>query len=276
MKINRKTEKREHRAWLRDNIATLRAEAARSKLGVARRPNSYLPRLAEAQHSLGQLYWWRHTPASYRMALRQFMQALDNYDRYRGRRDLTLSRLHLLSDLAELSERLDDRSTEEVLLFLLPRYEKMAASAPLVYGEDVAATLRRLGDLYSGMQRFDEAESMYLRSLAESAEFDTEDPQRYLPATAHCRRALGQLYEAMHDDVRAEACYLDAAAVQRELCRDVEVRSLRLRALATTLELLCGLYERRGAEAEAAAHRSEADRCRTEAAAIEAGQTPDS
>jgi len=268
MKIDKKTEKREHRAWLRDRIACLRAEAARCERAVARRPNSYLPRLAETQHALGQFYWWRHTPASYRMALRQFMQALASYDRYRGRRDLTLGRLTLLNDLAQLSERLDDRSAEEVLLALLPRYEAMAATAPLIYGEDVAETLRRLGDLYAGMQRFDEAEHMYLRSLAESAGFDGEDPQRYRPATAQCRRSLGRLYEAMHDDVRAEACYLDAAAMLRELCDDPEVRSLRLRSLALTLELLADLYERRGVDAEAAAHRSEAVRCRTEAAAL--------
>ena len=99
-------------------IARYRKEVALYEKAVARRPNTYLPKLAEAQHELGKFYWWRHTPASYRMALKLFMLALRNYDRYRGRRNLTLGRLYLLDDLAKLSVRLDGRSAEQVTEFL--------------------------------------------------------------------------------------------------------------------------------------------------------------
>lgn len=263
MNADKKAKRKEHRAWLRERIAHYRAEAARYEKAAARRPGTYLPRLAETQHTLGQFYWWRHTPASYRMALRLFTQALRNYDRYGGRRDLTLGRLTLLDDLKQLSARLDDDSAEEVLLGLLPTYEAMARRAPLTYGEEVAATLWQLGNLYTETHRYDEAERMYLRSLAESAEFDGEDPHRYRPATAQCRRSLGRLYEAMHDDARAETAYRASEALLRELCEDTLERCNHLRSLARTLTLLADLYERRGAAAEAA-------RCRAEAEALEA------
>ena len=108
MNSDKRAEREQHRAWLRECIARCRAEVARYEKAVERRPNTYRPRLAEAQHTLGKFYWWRHTPASYRTALRLFTQALRNYDSYRGRRDLTLNRLTLMSDLQQLSLRLDD------------------------------------------------------------------------------------------------------------------------------------------------------------------------
>ena len=135
MNSDKRAEREQHRAWLRECIARCRAEVARYEKAVERRPNTYRPRLAEAQHTLGKFYWWRHTPASYRTAFRLFTQALRNYDSYRGRRDLTLNRLTLMSDLQQLSLRLDDDRAEEVLLGLLSAYESMAAAAPLVYGE---------------------------------------------------------------------------------------------------------------------------------------------
>ncbi len=263
MNAEQRAERQRDRAWLRERIAYYRAEAARYERAVARRPNSYLPDLARAQHELGRYYWWRHTPASYRMALRFFMLALRNYNRYRGRRNLRLDRLTLLDDLKQLSLRLDDDCAEEVLLGLLSIYETMAAEAPLIYGEDAASTLWQLGNLYADARRFEEAERMYLRSLDKSAEFDGEDPHRYRPATAQCRRSLGRLYEDMHDDTRAEESYLASAAMLRELCEDPCERCNHLHSLARTLALLADLYERRGAHAEAA-------RCRAEAAALEA------
>ena len=208
MNSDKRAEREQHRAWLRECIARCRAEVARYEKAVERRPNTYRPRLAEAQHTLGKFYWWRHTPASYRTAFRLFTQALRNYDSYRGRRDLTLNRLTLMSDLQQLSLRLDDDRAEEVLLGLLSAYESMAAAAPLVYGEDVASTFWQLGNLHADARRFGEAERMYLRALDKHAEFDGEDPHRYRPATAQCRRSLGRLYEEMHDDARAEEAYL--------------------------------------------------------------------
>ena len=86
MNSDKRAEREQHRAWLRECIARCRAEVARYEKAVERRPNTYRPRLAEAQHTLGKFYWWRHTPASYRTALRLFTQALRNYDSYRGRR----------------------------------------------------------------------------------------------------------------------------------------------------------------------------------------------
>lgn len=127
MNSDKRAEREQHRAWLRECIARCRAEVARYEKAVERRPNTYRPRLAEAQHTLGKFYWWRHTPASYRTALRLFTQALRNYDSYRGRRDLTLNRLTLMSDLQQLSLRLDEDRAEEVLLGLLSAYESMAA-----------------------------------------------------------------------------------------------------------------------------------------------------
>ena len=176
---------------------------------------------------------------------RLFTQALRNYDSYRGRRDLTLNRLTLMSDLQQLSLRLDDDRAEEVLLGLLSAYESMAAAAPLVYGEDVASTLWQLGNLHADARRFGEAERMYLRALDKHAEFDGEDPHRYRPATAQCRRSLGRLYEEMHDDARAEEAYLASAAILRELCEDPFERCNHLRSLARTLVLLADLCERR-------------------------------
>jgi len=217
MNSDKRAEREQHRAWLRECIARCRAEVARYEKAVERRPNTYRPRLAEAQHTLGKFYWWRHTPASYRTALRLFTQALCNYDSYRGRRDLTLNRLTQISDLQQLSLRLDDDRAEEVLLGLLSAYESMAAAAPLVYGEDVASTLWQLGNLHADARRFGEAERMYLRALDKHAEFDGEDPHRYRPATAQCRRSLGRLYEEMRDDARAEEAYLASAAILREL-----------------------------------------------------------
>ena len=149
MNSDKRAEREQHRAWLRECIARCRAEVARYEKAVERRPNTYRPRLAEAQHTLGKFYWWRHTPASYRTAFRLFTQALRNYDSYRGRRDLTLNRLTLMSDLQQLSLRLDDDRAEEVLLGLLSAYESMAAAAPLVYGEDVASTFWQLGNLHA-------------------------------------------------------------------------------------------------------------------------------
>lgn len=186
MNSDKRAEREQHRAWLRECIARCRAEVARYEKAVERRPNTYRPRLAEAQHTLGKFYWWRHTPASYRTAFRLFTQALRNYDSYRGRRDLTLNRLTLMSDLQQLSLRLDDDRAEEVLLGLLSAYESMAAAAPLVYGEDVASTFWQLGNLHADARRFGEAERMYLRALDKHAEFDGEDPHRYRPATAQC------------------------------------------------------------------------------------------
>lgn len=263
MNAAKKAEQQRYRAWLRGHIARCRAEIVRYEKAVARRPNTYLPRLAEVQHELGKFYWWRHTQASYRMALRLFMQALRNYDRYRGRRNLMLGRLYLLDDLAKLSVRLDGHTAEQVLLNLLSIYEAMAAAAPLIYREDVASTLWQLGNLYADEQRFDEAERMYLRALDKHAEFDGEDPHRYRPATAQCRRSLGRLYEEMHDDVRAEAAYLASESMLRELCENPFERCNHLRPLARTLMLLADLYERRGTAAEAA-------RCRAEAETLEA------
>ena len=181
MNSDKRAEREQHRAWLRECIARCRAEVARYEKAVERRPNTYRPRLAEAQHTLGKFDRWRHTPASYRTALRLFTQALRNYDSYRGRRDLTLNRLTLMSDLQQLSLRLDDDHAEEVLLGLLSAYESMAAAAPLVYGEDVASTLWQLGNLHADARRFGEAERMYLRALDKHAEFDGEDPHRYRP-----------------------------------------------------------------------------------------------
>ena len=86
MNSDKRAEREQHRAWLRECIARCRAEVARYEKAVERRPNTYRPRLAEAQHTLGKFYWWRHTPASYRTAFRLFTQALRNYDSYRGRR----------------------------------------------------------------------------------------------------------------------------------------------------------------------------------------------
>ena len=116
MNSDKRAEREQHRAWLRECIARCRAEVARYEKAVERRPNTYRPRLAEAQHTLGKFYWWRHTPASYRTAFRLFTQALRNYDSYRGRRDLTLNRLTLMSDLQQLSLRLDDDRAEEAYL----------------------------------------------------------------------------------------------------------------------------------------------------------------
>lgn len=263
MNAAKKAEQQRYRAWLRGHIARCRAEIVRYEKAVARRPNTYLPRLAEAQHELGKFYWWRHTQASYRMALRLFTQALRNCDRYRGRRNLTLQRLTLLSDLQQLSLRLDNACAEEVLFAVLSAYENLAAAAPFIYGEDVASTLWQLGNLYADERRFDEAERMYLRALDKHAEFDEEDPHRYRPATAQCRRSLGRLYEEMHDDVRAEAAYLASESMLRELCENPFERCNHLRPLARTLMLLADLYERRGTAAEAA-------RCRAEAETLEA------
>ena len=173
--------------------------------------------------------------------------------------DLTLNRLTLMSDLQQLSLRLDDDRAEEVLLGLLSAYESMAAAAPLVYGEDVASTLWQLGNLHADARRFGEAERMYLRALDKHAEFDGEDPHRYRPATAQCRRSLGRLYEEMHDDARAEEAYLASAAILRELCEDPFERCNHLRSLARTLVLLADLCERRGACGEAARYRTEAE-----------------
>ena len=146
-----------------------------------------------------------------------------------------------------------------MLLGVLSTYETMAAAAPFIYGEDVASTLWQLGNLYADGRRFEEAERMYLRSPAASAEFDGEDPLRYRPATAQCRRSLGRLYETMHDDTRAEAAYLASAAILRESCADKYERCNHLRSLARTLTLLADLYKRRGAHDEAARCRAEAN-----------------
>ena len=88
-----------------------------------------------------------------------------------------------MSDLQQLSLRLDDDRAEEVLLGLLSAYESMAAAAPLVYGEDVASTLWQLGNLHADARRFGEAERMYLRALDKHAEFDGEDPVSYTHLT---------------------------------------------------------------------------------------------
>ena len=100
---------------------------------------------------------------------------------------------------------------------------------------------------------------MYLRALDKHAEFDGEDPHRYRPATAQCRRSLGRLYEEMHDDARAEEADLASAAILRELCEDPFERCNHLRSLARTLVLLADLCERRGACGEAARYRTEAE-----------------
>lgn len=258
MNADKRAERKQHRAWLRECIARYRKEVARYEKAVARRPNTYLPKLAEAQHELGRFHWWRHTQASYRMALKLFMQALRNYDRYRGRRNLTQGRLYLLDDLAKLSVRLDGRSAEQVLLSLLSIYEAMAAADPLIHDTDVASMLWQLGNLYADEQRLDEAERMYLRALDKHAEFDGEDPHRYRPATAQCLRSLGRLYEEMHDDARAEEAFLASAAILRELCEDPFERCNHLRSLIRTLVALADFCERRGILGEAARYRTEA------------------
>lgn len=147
--------------------------------------------------------------------------------------------------------RPDYEKIEKQLRKELRKYEKLAETDWLVYLEDVAVIQWQLANLYVDMQRYGDAERMYLQSLATRKEFDEEDEFRYFPGTAQCHRSLGRLYERNMDYSQAETCYSEAVALLRRLWACENERCNVVGPLKISLGYLAELYRKTGQDTKA-------------------------
>ena len=65
-------------------ITTIHNHIAEYRSNLSRRPNVYRPKIAELQANLAQIYWYDYK--DYHSAEKLFLQALENYEKYSGRR----------------------------------------------------------------------------------------------------------------------------------------------------------------------------------------------
>ena len=224
-------------------ITTIHNHIAEYRSNLSRRPNVYRPKRAELQANLAQIYWYDYK--DYHSAEKLFLQALENYEKYSGRRIIIQSHklkiMDFLVNLYNRSNRLE--LSEQILLRMLEIQKKLAENYWWIYLEDVAITQWRLGNLYVDMRRFNSAERLYSASLDTRSEFDREDIYRYRPATAQCQRSLGKLYEVhLKNYPKAEQCYRKSIEILQELCENEYERCNFIRSLQHSQLLLAHLH----------------------------------
>ena len=138
-------------------ITTIHNHIAEYRSNLSRRPNVYRPKIAELQANLAQIYWYDYK--DYHSAEKLFLQALENYEKYSGRRIIIQSHklkiMDFLVNLYNRSNRLE--LSEQILLRMLEIQKKLAENYWWIYLEDVAITQWRLGNLYVDMRRFNSA-----------------------------------------------------------------------------------------------------------------------
>ena len=159
-------------------ITTIHNHIAEYRSNLSRRPNVYRPKIAELQANLAQIYWYDYK--DYHSAEKLFLQALENYEKYSGRRIIIQSHklkiMDFLVNLYNRSNRLE--LSEQILLRMLEIQKRLAENYWWIYLEDVAITQWRLGNLYVDMRRFNSAERLYSASLDTRSVFDREDIYR--------------------------------------------------------------------------------------------------
>ena len=238
-------------------IARLETEIARYGDLVQRRPNTYRPKLAEALFAQACEYL---ETGDQRSAERKALEAIDQYDCYSGRKSWVIHRKFAIMQwlIGHYNRTKQLEQSERMLLRLLAMQQTLFNRNAMLYGENVAVTQWQLGNLYTDLSRFGEAEQMYRSALETRSAFDDEDIHRYKPATAQCWRSLGSLYEVhLHDNTKAEICYQHAIEIGRTLCENPYERCNHLRGLIRSLDYMRDLYERTGEETKARACNDE-------------------
>ena len=240
-------------------ITTIHNHIAEYRSNLSRRPNVYRPKIAELQANLAQIYWYDYK--DYHSAEKLFLQALENYEKYSGRRIIIQSHklkiMDFLVNLYNRSNRLE--LSEQILLRMLEIQKRLAENYWWIYLEDVAITQWRLGNLYVDMRRFNSAERLYSASLDTRSEFDREDIYRYRPATAQCQRSLGKLYEVhLKNYPKAEQCYRKSIEILQELCENEYERCNFIRSLQHSQLLLAHLHSDTSSEQDRPANKNSA------------------
>ena len=224
----------------------------RYKQKIIKRPNTYLPKLAESYYYLASLYWEKSE--EYDKIEKLLLKSLEYYENYSGRKqNIPLDKISVLGKLLELYNRTNRLECSEQMLFrMLEIYKMLAQTNWLIFSEDVSVMEWRLGNLYFDMKRPVQAEQMYLAALKTRAEFDREDIYRYRSGTAQFQRSLGELYEShLHDYSKAEKCYLKSVEILQELCENIYERCNYIRPLIYSFHLLADLYKNKGEQAKA-------------------------
>ena len=129
-------------------ITTIHNHIAEYRSNLSRRPNVYRPKIAELQANLAQIYWYDYK--DYHSAEKLFLQALENYEKYSGRRIIIQSHklkiMDFLVNLYNRSNRLE--LSEQILLRMLEIQKKLAENYWWIYLEDMStcdASIRRNG-----------------------------------------------------------------------------------------------------------------------------------
>ena len=203
----------------------------RYKQKIIKRPNTYLPKLAESYYYLASLYWEKSE--EYDKIEKLLLKALEYYENYSGRKqNIPLDKISVLGKLLELYNRTNRLECSEQMLFrMLEIYKMLAQTNWLIFSEDVSVMEWRLGNLYFDMKRPVQAEQMYLAAL---------------------KRSLGELYEShLHDYSKAEKCYLKSVEILQELCENIYERCNYIRPLIYSFHLLADLYKNKGEQAKA-------------------------
>ena len=195
-------------------ITTIHNHIAEYRSNLSRRPNVYRPKIAELQANLAQIYWYDYK--DYHSAEKLFLQALENYEKYSGRRIIIQSHklkiMDFLVNLYNRSNRLE--LSEQILLRMLEIQKKLAENYWWISA-----------------------------SLDTRSEFDREDIYRYRPATAQCQRSLGKLYEVhLKNYPKAEQCYRKSIEILQELCENEYERCNFIRSLQHSQLLLAHLH----------------------------------
>lgn len=201
-------QEKENRASIRKTIKNIKQNITVCKRLIPQRPNTYIAKIAELLYDLGYLYWMHLDDMA--SAEKMFLQALEYFEKYRGqKKEMVSLKIKTMEYLVRIYNRTDRLElSEQMLLRILEQQRQLAQKCWWIYLENVAITQWQLGNLYVDMERFQEAEQMYLTALETRTEFEDEDPDRYRPATAQCQRSLGRLYEFyLHDPVRAATYY---------------------------------------------------------------------
>ena len=107
-------------------ITTIHNHIAEYRSNLSRRPNVYRPKIAKLQANLAQIYWYDYK--DYHSAEKLFLQALENYEKYSGRRIIIQSHklkiMDFLVNLYNRSNRLE--LSEQILLRMLEIQKKLA------------------------------------------------------------------------------------------------------------------------------------------------------
>ena len=224
-------------------ITTIHNHIAEYRSNLSRRPNVYRPKIAELQANLAQIYWYDYK--DYHSAEKLFLQALENYEKYSGRRIIIQSHklkiMDFLVNLYNRSNRLE--LSEQILLRMLEIQKKLCrkllvdlprrcSNNPMAVRQSICrhATLQFGGTAVFGQSGY-------------PIRIRLEDIYRYRPATAQCQRSLGKLYEVhLKNYPKAEQCYRKSIEILQELCENEYERCNFIRSLQHSQLLLAHLH----------------------------------